>query len=48
MKNTPRGDGNGFGVILALIMLVAGAATFVANVGLSRAVYLVRTAVYSR
>jgi hypothetical protein len=41
MKNTTAGgDGNRFGVMLALIMLVLGVAAIVSTVGLSKTVYL--------
>jgi hypothetical protein len=45
MRNTTAGgDGNGFGVMLAVIMLMLGVAVFAATVGFSKAVFLLKHA----
>jgi hypothetical protein len=48
MKNMPTGDGNGFGIVLALILIALGASAFVSKVGLSRAAFLINRAVHGR
>jgi hypothetical protein len=45
MKNTTTGgDGNNFGVLLALIVIIAGGAVFFSTVGPSRAMFLIERA----
>jgi hypothetical protein len=46
MKNMPTGDGHGFGIVLALIMIALGASAFVSKVGLSRATFLINRAAH--
>jgi hypothetical protein len=45
MRNTSAGgDGNGFGIMLAVVLAILGVAVFASNVGFHRVIYLFKHA----